>query len=209
MNKNIAGSADQALELLSQGNDRFLKRLDSASENGGAGVKSLKLISGAQTPICGILCCSDSRVPPEFIFDQGIGDLFIVRTAGYSASTSAIASMEFATLNFKIPLILVMGHSGCGAIKATLAKELEGVELPSTSLETLAHRLGSSVREAIKNNDPEENSGALADYAGRLHVQHTIDRLLESPILKEVHQNNEVGITGAFYSLDSGKVDFI
>lgn len=208
MNKNVTGFADQALELLSQGNDRFLKRLDSTNDNSGASVKPLKLIRVAQTPICGILCCSDSRVPPEFIFDQGIGDLFVVRTAGYSASTSAIASMEFATLNFNIPLILVLGHSGCGAIKATLAKELEGVELPSTSLEALAHRLGSSVREAIKNNEPEKESGALADYAGRLHVRHTIDRLLESPVLLEAHKKHEVAVAGAYYELDTGKVEF-
>lgn len=186
MKKSASSSAKEALKLLFQGNTRFLKRLDCANDNGYDlfNVKPLKLVSGDQTPICAILSCSDSRVPPELIFDQGIGDLFVIRTAGNYASTPALASIEYAVMKLKVPLIMVLGHSCCGAMQATLDKELTGLDLPSESLNVLADALVSSVREAIKNHQAEVKKGDLVNYAARLHVQHTIHSLLESPALQ-------------------------
>ncbi len=119
--------------MLSQGNTRFLKRLDSANNGYDTfKVKPLELVSGDQTPVCAILSCSDSRVPPELIFNQGIGDLFVIRTAGNYASTPTLANIEYTVIKLKILLITVLGHSGCGTLQATLDKELTGIELPAS-----------------------------------------------------------------------------
>lgn len=208
MKKNASSSAGQALNFLIQGNNRFLKRLFPVNGNGDGIIKPLKLISGDQSPFCAILSCSDSRVPPEFIFDQGIGDLFIIRTAGNYASTPAIASIEYAVLKLKVPLVVVMGHNYCGEIQGALDKELAGIEFPSKNLNALANEFGSSIREAVKNNRGKEND-ILVNYAARHHIQRTIHSILESPVLQEAQKKNNVGIIGAFYSLNTGKVDFL
>ena len=209
MQKNVTGSTEESFNLLSQGNTRFLKRLDSTNNNYDTfNDKPLELVRGDQTPACAILSCSDSRVPPELIFDQGIGDLFVIRTAGNYASTPALASIEYAVMKLKVPLIIVLGHSGCGAVQATLDKELTGVELPTVCLNALADELVSSVREAIKNNSAEVKKVDLVNDAARLHVQNTILNLLESPALQKAQDENEVDIIGAFYKLSTGEVEF-
>jgi len=210
MKKNVTRSVKEALKVLSQGNARFLNRLGAANDKGCdvSEANPLKLVSGDQTPFCAILSCSDSRVPPELIFDQGIGDLFVIRTAGNYASPSALASIEYAVMKLKTPLIIVLGHSGCGAVQATLDRELTGLELPTESLNALACALAPSVREAIKNNQAEVKKADLVNDAARRHVQRTIHNLLESPALQEAHTKNEAGITGAFYNLHTGEVEF-
>lgn len=215
MNKSVDSAATEALSLLFQGNTRFLNRLISPNDSGYDlfnlfNVKPLQLVRGAQTPLCAILSCSDSRVSPELIFDQGIGDLFVIRTAGNHASTPALASIEYAVIKLKVPLIMILGHSCCGAMQATLDKELTGLELPSDSLNVLADELVSSAREAIKkNNHAELKKADLVNYASRLHVQHTIHNLLEeSPALQEAQKKGEFGIIGAFYDLNTGGVEF-
>jgi carbonic anhydrase len=208
MKKTITSCAKEALSLLFQGNGRFLKRLDSANGYDPSIARPLKLVTGDQTPFCAILSCSDSRVPPELIFDQGIGDLFVIRTAGNYASTPALASLEYAVLKLKIPLIVVLGHSCCGAMQATLDKESTGLELPSDSLNALADALASSARGAIKSNQSEVTNSDLVDYATRLHVEDTIHNLMNSPALQKAQKKNEVGIIGAFYNLNTGEVEF-
>jgi len=207
MKTHRTGSAKEALKSLSQGNALFLKRLGPANDQVKA--RPLELVSGDQTPTCAILSCSDSRVPLELIFDQGIGDLFVIRTAGNYASTPALASIEYAVMKLKVPLIVVLGHSGCGAVQATLDREVTGLELPSKSLNLLADELVFSVREAIKNNPPEKEKSDLVNAAARLHVQNTIHRLLESPAIQGAQNKNAVEIIGAFYNLHSGEVEFL
>lgn len=210
MGKNNTSCAKEALNLLFQGNGRFLKQLDSVPNNihNPYNISPLKLISGNQTPFCAILCCSDSRVPPETIFDQVIGDLFVIRTAGNHVSTPALASLEYAVMKLKVPLIAVLGHSGCGAMQATLDKELTGIELPSASLNALADALVSSIKGAIISHQTEVTKGDLVNYAARLHVEDTMNSLLESPALQDAQNKDEIGIIGAFYDLSTGEVEF-
>jgi carbonic anhydrase len=207
MNDEIGKSEGRSLNLLLEGNTRFLKRLDSAN-NSNIAVAPLKLVSGAQSPFCAILSCSDSRVSPEFIFDQGIGDLFVIRVAGNGGSTSAIASIEYAVLQLKVPLIVVLGHSGCGAIHAALDREATGDMWPTESLYTLSKQFRPSVMEATNTMQGKKHDHVL-DYAVRLNIQNSIQSILHSPALHEAQEKNKVEIVGAFYSLDTGKVDFI
>jgi len=209
MVKKVNSSAGQALNLLFQGNSRFLKRLNSVNDNGNDIIKPPKLVSEGQSPFCAILCCSDSCMPPEFIFDQGIGDLFVICTIGNYASTPAIASIEYAVLKLKVPLIVVLGHSNCEAIQATLDRELTGIKPLSENLNIVADELSPSVRGAIEKNQTEERKGNLVNYAARLHIQHANHCILKSPVLQEAQWENEIGIIGAYCSLDTGKVDFI
>jgi carbonic anhydrase len=210
MNNGLASSARDALELLFQGNTRFFKRPDSVNGNGHDffKVKPAELVSGDQMPFCAILSCSDSHVAPELMFDQIVGDLFFIRTPGNHASMPALASIEYALLELKVPLIIVLGHSCCGAIQATLDRELTGVELPTQNLNLSVDALIPAVRNAVKSNQAEIEKEDLVNDAVRLHVEQTIDSLLESPVIKKVRERNEVGIIGAFYNLNSGDVEF-
>ena len=188
--KNFASSAGHALRLLFEGNARFLKRLDAG--NGSNIANTLRPADGDPSPFCIVITCSDSRVPPELIFDQSIGRLFVIRLAGNYASTSTIASIERAVLKFKIPLIVVLGHSCCGAIQAALGKELS-----------------SSIQKTVNKKPGIENNDLSVNYAAQLNIHNSIQSILESPVLHEAQKKNEVGIIGAFHNQNSGEVEFI
>jgi carbonic anhydrase len=190
-------NADEALNKLLQGNERFvnlkLKHPDSSKK------RRLAMLKG-QNPFVAILSCSDSRVPPELIFDQGLGDIFEIRNAGNVLDKHIIGSIEYAVMHCGVKLIVIMGHQDCGAIAATLSGKSDTEYIKS---------LEDSIQPAVndcQNKGLEVNS----DNVVKAHVMQDINELLsnDSELVKYM-QNNNVKIMPAYYHLDTGKVEFL
>lgn len=158
-----------------------------------------QMLLEGQSPIAAILSCSDSRVPAELVFDQGLGDLFIVRTAGHAIDELVIASLEYAVFALHVPLIVVMGHTFCGAINAVLKNDALPGSLPhlmqqlQPALETIDRHAENVVEQAVQANS-----------------RYTIDRLLQgSPILRDTYEQGQLNIVAAYYDLNSGRVEIL
>ncbi len=199
-------SADEALEKLKRGNARF------AAGNGGRGSPETALRRRAglkgQTPVAVVLGCSDARVPVEMIFDQDLGDLFVIRVAGNIAAPSQIGSVEFAATNFGTRLVVVLGHAQCGAIKATV----EELRRPSTSQSPNLRAIVDRIRPAISDlveADPCDELDELVARAVKANVRHVAQELRSgSPILERLVDEQGLTIVGANYELDTGRVEF-
>jgi carbonic anhydrase len=196
-------SAPEALGLLRDGNRRFasgVRRFDTVMHD----VRRSELVDG-QEPFAVILGCSDSRVPVEIVFDQGLGDLFVIRVAGNIVAPSQVGSVEFAAERFGARLVVVLGHSGCGAVEATV-QELQRPEAnPSRNLRSIVDRIRPSVEGLADFSDPE----ALMHAAVRANVRVSADYLRHGSELLERHiQDRGLLVVGAEYSLESGLVDF-
>lgn len=195
-------TADEALERLKQGNERFQK---GTGENPGRNVARRAELTEGQSPSAIILCCSDSRVAPEFAFDAGLGDLFVVRVAGNVANTSSIASIEYAVLHLGAKLVVVTGHESCGAVNAAIDSVQEGgdAEQNVDHLQNLDHLLGY-IRPALETSDALE-----ADLHARNHARLTAQQLCDdSEIIRNAVENDGVKIVPAFHQLASGAVVF-
>ncbi len=199
-------SALEALERLRQGNQRFASgntrnRDMSNQEN------RIELLSG-QNPFAVIIGCSDSRVPVEIIFDQGLGDLFVIRVAGNIVAPSQIGSVEFAAERFGTKLVVVLGHTHCGAVEATLQQLQQPVENQSRNLRSIVKRIRPSVAGLLETDlrhHPEE----LTKHAVRANVRVSVSHLCHgSEILENMIENNELLAIGAEYSLETGIVEF-
>ncbi len=199
-------SAAEALRRLQQGNRRF------ALDIGGGGRESNhqrrgELIAG-QEPIAVILGCSDSRVPAEIVFDQGLGDLFVIRVAGNVAAPSQIGSVEFAAERFGTRLVVVLGHSLCGAVLATL----EELERPTETRSPYLHSIVDFIRPSVEKlleTEPHQNPNMLLKQAIRANICASADHLRHgSKILEQLILNDGLLIVGAEYSLETGVVDF-
>lgn len=188
---------EQALQLLKDGNNRFIKG-ESIKPN--QDLKRIKEVSSGQTPFATIVGCSDSRVPNEIIFDQGVGDLFIVRTAGQVSTYASWGSIEFAEEILGTKLIVVLGHTHCGAVNAA-------VKLPEVPghIVTLINAIKPAVEKA-KESHPDD----LLDASIRENVRMQVEQLkgLE-PILAKRVREGSIKIIGAVYHLDSGTVEFL
>lgn len=194
-------SPKDALELLIKGNQRFIKNEQQ--------VKNLSEMREAlidnQQPFAAILGCSDSRAAPETIFDQTLGDVFSVRLAGNVACRKAIGSLEYSCKYLGSKIIVVMGHSNCGAIKAACDNFEEGNITEITKL------LQPAVSEETTTLDPERNSknSVFVSNVCFLNVKKQIQSIInQSDILKDLLQNNQIGIIGAIYNFASGQVEF-
>jgi carbonic anhydrase len=154
-----------------------------------------------QHPVAAVLGCSDSRVPPQLVFDQGPGDLFTIRVAGHIAQSAEIASIEYAVRHLEVPLVVVLGHTRCGAVSACLSD----IPLdPGSHLETLIAAISPAVLEA-KSTD-----GDTLDSAIRFHIRNVVEQLRTSePLLAARFRNGEIQIVGALYDLDSGIVSLL
>jgi len=199
-------SANEALERLKDGNLRFMSGLggrDLDFEN----ARRLELVEG-QYPFAIVLGCSDSRVPLELIFDQGLGDLFVVRVAGNVVAPSQAGSIEFAAQRFGTPLVVIMGHSGCGAVEATIDEVLNPTASLSPNLEQVVNRIRPSVNTLLKE-EPGISRESLSDRAVKANVA-LMTRLLirESDLLKNRVEEGRLAVAGAEYSLETGLVDF-
>jgi carbonic anhydrase len=199
-------SAREALERLRAGNQRFasdVRRRDSLVSQ----TRRTELTAG-QEPFAIILGCSDSRVPAEIVFDQGLGDLFVIRVAGNIVAASQVGSVEFAAARFGTRLVLVLGHSQCGAVGATL----EDLQLPadhqSRYLRSIVDRIRPAV-EALLATELRHDPDALLRQAVRANIRASADHLRHgSDVLEQLIQQNGLLVVGAEYSLESGVVDF-
>lgn len=197
-NHNVENiSADEALKKLQKGNERFIK---NHAKHPDESKKRKKEMLKGQHPFVVILSCSDSRVPPELIFDQGIGDIFEIRNAGNVLNNHVIGSIEYAVMHCGVKLIVIMGHQDCGAIAATLSGISE-----TKYIKALEDSIQPAV-EKCKKEGLEINS----DNVVKAHIAQDIEELIsqDNELVKYMQKNN-VKIIPAYYHLDSGKVDFL
>lgn len=194
--------ADEALQRLRQGNETFRSGKGFHLET----ETLLKANSQKdQKPFAIILGCSDSRVPAEIVFGQGIGDLFVIRVAGNIVAPSQIASIEFAAENFGTRLVVVLGHSRCGAVEATLDQLLKPAENRSPHLYSIVDRIRPAVENLLHSGSDED----LMSRAVRANIEASVQNLQDgSDILKDLVSERGLMIVGAEYCLDTGLVDF-
>ncbi|WP_372865337.1 carbonic anhydrase [Spongiibacter sp.] len=198
-------TAQQALTRLKEGNARFVEKL---GDNEACIVNKKPELVEEQSPFAIILGCSDARVPAELVFDQGLGDLFVIRVAGNVVAPSGIGSVEFAALNFGTPLVVVLGHSRCGAVKATVDALSGNSKIPTSSLHSIVKRVRPAVETLLATelkNNPEE----LVKQAVRANVRSSVEHLCSgSSTLEQLISEGKLMVVGAEYSLETGEVDF-
>lgn len=199
-------SAPEALERLRQGNRRFVASI-AASEPSLGQARRIELAK-EQRPFAIVLGCSDARVPAEIVFDQGLGDLFVIRVAGNIVAPSQVGSVEFAASRFGTRLVVVLGHSQCGAILATIDELRQPAENQSRNLRSIVDRVRPSV-EGLMKTELRHDLDALVRQAVRSNVSVSVDHLrYGSPILEHLIRNDGLRVVGAEYSLESGAVEF-
>ncbi len=194
--------ADEVLKILKDGNGRYAEGKATRPHQDAA---RLALTAGqGQHPLATVLSCSDSRVPVELIFDQGIGDLFVVRVGGNVAATDEIGSMEYAVDHLGTTVVVVLGHSQCGAVTAVV----EGEKLPG-SIGALVAPIKPAADQA-KADNPGASKEALVSAAVKANVfQAMEDVLLKSPVIKSYVKAGKIKLVGAIYELDTGKVAWL
>src|SRR5688572_24881127 len=198
--------AQEALGRLRDGNRRFVSEERSGSMLASRTRRSE--LTGGQQPFAIILGCSDSRVPAEIVFDQGLGDLFVIRVAGNVVASSQIGSVEFAAERFGTALVVVLGHSGCGAIMATLEELTRPTDKQSRNLRSIVDRIRPSV-EVLLETELVRDSEALLRHAVRANIRASANHLRHgSPVLEQLIQREKLVVVGAEYSLETGVVDF-
>jgi carbonic anhydrase len=199
--------ARQALERLREGNLRFAANV-RGSDAFVSHTRRVELASGQQ-PFAIILGCSDSRVPAEIVFDQGLGDLFVIRVAGNIVAPSQVGSVEFAAARYSTRLVVVLGHSQCGAILATLEELRTPTENQSQNLRSIVDRVRPSV-EGLLRTELRLDSDALVREAGRANIRASVNHLRHgSQVLEELIHEQGLVVVGAEYSLETGVVEFL
>ena len=194
-------TADEALQRLVDGNSRFLRgkaRFPTVQKD------ILADLAQGQRPYATILGCSDSRVPPELIFDAGFGELFIVRVAGNVLSPEIMGSLQYAGLHLHTPLFVVLGHGGCGAVQAALETQRHGLQ----------HRariqiLIDNILPGLPDPDPQLSPSAQLDRAVEANVRWTLHQLLEAPEGQARMAEGRMKLVGAVYEIESGCVRFL
>jgi carbonic anhydrase len=198
--------ARDGLGRLRAGNARFAS--DALRGEGMANPARRAELASGQTPFAIVLGCSDSRVPAEIVFDQGLGDLFVVRVAGNIVASSQVDSVEFAAARFGTRLVVVLGHSQCGAILATLEELQQPTDERSRSLRSIVDRVRPSV-EALLSTDLRHDPDALVRQAVRANIRTSANHLRHgSDVLEDLQRTKGLLIVGAEYSLETGVVDF-
>src|SRR5882757_2991365 len=198
--------AREALTLLQEGNRRFVSDI---SNRAAIGSRARRLeLAVSQEPFATILGCSDSRVPVEIIFDQGLGDLFVIRVAGNIVAPSQVGSVEFAIERFTARLVVVLGHSKCGAIQATLEQLTGPTERRSRNVHSIVNRVRPAV-EGLLETGLKDDYDALVHHAVRANVRASTNQLRHgSQVIEQMIQTEGLLVVGAEYSLETGVVDF-
>lgn len=180
--------AGESLDRLKAGHERFLKNELKLCFD----VNQPRLATvDQQKPFATILGCSDSRVPPEILFDQSIGDLFVVRVAGNVAGPVELDSIDFSALALGSSLVLVLGHENCGAVKAVMAKQTAGIE-------AVADRISPYITGAL-----------TAEQAIKENIRHVVEEVAKSKEISQLIKEGKVEVAGAYYSFTTGKVEFL
>ncbi|WP_380166055.1 carbonic anhydrase [Jannaschia sp. R86511] len=189
---------NEAWAELSRGNARFAA---DAAERPHADAEQRRLVSTGQRPFAVVLGCSDSRVAAELVFDRGLGDLFVVRTAGHALDTAVLGSVEFAVEVLEVPLLVVLGHDSCGAVSAALRARHEG-QVPGGFVRDIVERVTTSVLAA------EHRGATTVDDIVREHVGSTARQLLErSEAVRTAVDAGRLGVIGTYYTLADGVVE--
>lgn len=193
-------SPDQALKRLMDGNARYVANaVDNKDFSAGRAARAQ-----SQHPFAGLVSCADSRVAPELAFDQGPGELFVVRVAGNFVNTDGLASLEFGVAVLGMPLIMVLGHTNCGAIAATIDVMKKNTQLPGHLPD-----LVKAIKPAIDLAEKAKAANPL-DEAIKQNVRYNVQRLLEAkPIIAEAASAGKVKIVGGVYELATGKVSLV
>jgi carbonic anhydrase len=198
--------ASEALDRLREGNRRFVSgRSSSESVSGGARRRE---IADNQTPFAIVLGCSDSRVPAEIVFDQGLGDLFVIRVAGNIVAPSQVGSVEFAADRYGVRLVVVLGHSNCGAILATIEELGRPSQDQSKNLRSIVERIQPSIAPlfSARHGRPDD---WLVQESVRANIRASVNHLQRgSDVLEQLIQTKGLRVVGAEYSLETGVVDF-
>lgn len=199
-NGRSALTPDQALDLLKEGNRDFLADRPYIAPLDNR--RRLELASG-QAPFAAYVSCSDSRVPPEALFGRGLGELFIVRNAGNTVDTAAMGSIEFAVAVLGVPLVVVMGHESCGAVKAAMDVVSQNASFPGSIGHMIEPIIPAVLAARGRPGDPLE-------AATKANVSRTVTRLRTAaePLLLEPQRRGALKVVGAYYDLDTGRVDF-
>ena len=198
--------ASEALQRLREGNLRFT----SNERNSDTSLTQTQRVAMMKTqePIAIILGCSDSRVPAEIVFDQGLGDLFVIRVAGNIVAPSQVGSVEFAAERYGTRLVVVLGHTQCGAILATLEELQRPTANQSRNLRTIVDRVRPSV-EGLLDTELRHDVDALVRHAVRGNIRASVNHLRHgSEVLEQLIQDNGLVVVGAEYCLETGSVEF-
>ena len=194
-------SATAVLQRLKEGNERFVTgraRFPTVQK------EVLAELAKGQNPFATILGCSDSRVPPELVFDAGFGDLFVVRVAGNVLGPSILGTLQYAGSHLHTPLFVVLGHEGCGAVKAALATKFEGAAQKSRIAILL-----DDIQPALESLDGTQPHEALLHSAVEANVRHTVRELLATPEAQARLREGKMKLVGAVYELETGRVRFL
>jgi len=194
-------SADEALARLIEGNQRFLR---GEARSSAFRRETLTDLAKAQRPYATVLGCSDSRVPPEWIFDTGLGELFVIRVAGNILSPEIAGTLQYAGSHLETPLFVVLGHEGCGAITAALATKHEGEQFRSRVQLLLA-----SILPGLPDFDPTLSPDERTSRAVESNVRWTVRQILDSPEGQARLAEKRVKIVGAVYEIETGRVRFL
>jgi len=192
-------NGEEAIKRLMEGNQRYAANASIAINES---TNRRNEVAKGQQPFATIFSCVDSRVPPELIFDRGLGDLFVIRTAGHVIDSAVLGSLEFGVAELHIPLLMVMGHEKCGAVKATV----EAFKANATA-EADIQALVDGIRPAVEQ--VKDQTGDMLDNAIKANIGLTVSKLKGSPILKEAIEQGKLTIVGAQYDLDTGAVTLI
>lgn len=198
---HAAYTAEEALLRLKAGNDRFVAgeaRFPTVQK------EVLAELAKGQQPYATVLGCSDSRVPPELVFDAGFGELFVIRVAGNVLGPSILGTLQYAGSHLHTPLFVVLGHEGCGAVKAAIASKFHGAAQKSRIAVLL-----ENIRPALEGLDAEQPTELLLHSAVEANVRHTVRELLDTPEAKANLVAGQMKLVGAVYELESGRVRFL
>ena len=199
---SIMNNALSTLERLRAGNRRFVRNF---SKSVPTKARRASLVDG-QAPKAIVLACADSRVPPELVFDQGLGDIFVVRVAGNVCSPMTLASIEYAATALEVPLVIVLGHTKCGAVKATIDAVTTGKKAGSASLDDLVDRITPAVTPFVDRGLRPADLLSRATLANVVLAGEALQR--ESPILDARVRSGELTVVSAEYALETGEVTF-
>jgi carbonic anhydrase len=199
-------NAEEALTRLQEGNRRFVA--GEELRTGSQAHPQRQALAMAQNPFAIVLGCSDSRVPAEIVFDQGLGDLFVIRVAGNIVAPSQIGSVEFAAAQFGTRLVVVLGHTRCGAIQATMNELRQPSTNQSRNIRSIVGRLRPSV-EGFMHPELDLDDDAMVKHAVRANVRASVNQLRHgSEVLEKLVYAEGLRVVGAEYSLESGVVEF-